>query len=743
LERDDKMKIYQKLAATFLAIAALIAFFGYLVIVNTYVNGSLPIIRTNIYFVSLFLMGFSLCVALFLSRVFSRPIINLTNAVNEISRGNLKTRLDIRSNDELGQLGRAFNAMADNLSRTQVSKENIERIINSMSDTLVIVNCNGTIEDVNQATLELLGYEKEELIGKPVGKVFAQDESLFSKVWIQNLIKLGIVRDQEKTYVAKDGKKIPMLFSGSVIYDDAGPKGVVCLAVNISERKAAEEKVKESEERLKDLFDNANDLIQSVDAEGRFTYVNKSWMELLGYSEEEVKKMSFADVVRKDQLKHCMSIFNDVKKGRTYDNVETVFVTKSGQEIYVEGNINGRFKDSQFVSTRGIFRDVTERRKSQETKRLKSFFESISYSIMSAIIVIDRDKNIQSWNDYAEKIWGVKPENAIGKNIMKMNFGSGRLDGIKYDVQSITETKETHISTDVFIKTASNEEKYIDLAYSPILNEKNDVEGVVVFAYDITDRIKLQESIKRKNLELQRAVDKLRELDKMKTEFLNMTSHELKTPLTPMRTQLELLVDNRLGKLNSKQKESIDMIHKNIVRLTKLVNDILSLSRIQGRKLELNFQEASIEEVVSEVIENTDEFAKKKKVRIIKSIDNVQKFLFDRDKIIEVLLNLVHNAIKFTPENGEIEVCVKKQKGEVVVSVKDNGVGISKEKSRNLFTPFYQADSSQSRQVGGTGLGLSICKGIVELHGGEIWVESTEGKGSTFFFTIPIKSKNK
>ena len=240
---------------------------------------------------------------------------------------------------------------------------------------------------------------------------------------------------------------------------------------------------------------------------------------------------------------------------------------------------------------------------------------------------------------------------------------------------------------------------------------------------------------------LEQKIEELKELDKLKDNFLNTTSHELKTPLIPIHSQLQLLLAGDFGKLNKEQKKSLEMIFRNETRLDRLVSDVLDISRIQTKKLKIVPKKLSLTKVIKNVAEEMKPKAREKEVGITMKLADLPKVVADSDRITQVVGNLINNAIKFTPEKGKIEIEAEKGKKEVVVKVRDNGIGISPKNLKKLFTPFVQLDIGLARKHGGTGLGLVICKGIVEAHGGKIWAESKgEGKGSTFTFSLPVSS---
>ena len=229
------------------------------------------------------------------------------------------------------------------------------------------------------------------------------------------------------------------------------------------------------------------------------------------------------------------------------------------------------------------------------------------------------------------------------------------------------------------------------------------------------------------------------EIDNAKSEFLSITSHELRSPMTPMKAQLQMLQQGYFGKLSKKQKESVEIIDRNAGRLDKIIVDFLEISRIEAARLKFNFRETDIKQTITEIVKFMDAYAKEKNIKLETKIDKLPLIQADPDRISQVLRNLINNAIKFSPENGKIKIQGKKLKEHILFSVQDFGCGLSEENQIRIFEPFYQVESANRRRHGGTGLGLAICRGIVESQKGKIWVESKKGNGSKFSFTFPLK----
>jgi len=253
--------------------------------------------------------------------------------------------------------------------------------------------------------------------------------------------------------------------------------------------------------------------------------------------------------------------------------------------------------------------------------------------------------------------------------------------------------------------------------------------------------LNLLEDMDKARKELEESYQRLRDADNLKDEFMNIAAHELKTPLVPMMGYLSMLRDGSLGELTQEEKDSLKIISRNVDRLKKLIDDILDISKLESGAMKFEMRDAQIAEIIKNSVQDMRSYAEGKGLTIKAEIrPNLPPILGDKNRLMQVLTDLIDNAIKFT-EKGGIVIKAKREKDNILVRVKDTGIGISKENINRLFTKFYQIDSSLSRRYGGTGLGLAICKRIVEAHGGRIWIESELGKGSTFQFTLPVKKQ--
>jgi len=256
-------------------------------------------------------------------------------------------------------------------------------------------------------------------------------------------------------------------------------------------------------------------------------------------------------------------------------------------------------------------------------------------------------------------------------------------------------------------------------------------------------------SLKDYAAELERANQELKKIDEMKSEFVSVASHELRTPLSAIKNAVQLMLQGRTGAINENQAKFLSMAERNINRLTGILNSLLDLSKIESGKIELKFEELDLKSSIEFILSSLKPQADGKSIRLHMEIpERLPSVYGDREKVEQILTNLLGNAIKFTPEEGEISVSVKPLENEgsldmVAISVRDSGIGIPEDQLDRVFEKFHQVEDSLRRSITGTGLGLAITKGLVESHHGRIWAESEIGKGSAFTFTLPVSKGEK
>ena len=279
-------------------------------------------------------------------------------------------------------------------------------------------------------------------------------------------------------------------------------------------------------------------------------------------------------------------------------------------------------------------------------------------------------------------------------------------------------------------------------AYDCVIREKGFEEGLSTIMHNAMaafraakEREKLQKEIAAKKVELEAANRKLQQLDKIKSDFVANVAHEFRTPLTIIKGNVDLVNKGRLGPVAPSQKEMLDGAINIVNRLSRLVNDLLDISKIESGKMELKKEPVGMNEIIEENLAVFDKMIKDKKQILRKDLArDLSKISADKDKVTQVFLNLLSNAIKYTPESKEIAVKTVNLEKEIMVEISDSGEGVAPENFDKIFDKFIRVTAEKKE---GTGLGLPIAKDIVNLHNGRIWVKSELGKGSQFYFTLP------
>jgi PAS domain S-box-containing protein len=338
--------------------------------------------------------------------------------------------------------------------------------------------------------------------------------------------------------------------------------------------------------------------------------------------------------------------------------------------------------------------------------------ESIVQSMEDAVVAINKDNQIVMINRVAERIFDINAKQAYAGMLSEYIKNKMIIDNFN----AVLEAKST-LKNEVKFQLGKKEHTFAAV-FTPIISEKQEAAGSVAVFRDITE---------------------IKELDKMKSEFLNMVSHELRTPLTPIQAYSELMMVRNVDP--EKVKNYANIINKETQRLGSLIGDLLDLSRIDaGKGLSLTLEEMDFTELLRTVYETFKNASLKHKI-ILTIPEKSETILFDKNKMIQVMTNLLSNALKYSPDGGNIYITMDDRDGKIYTTVRDEGLGISKEDLPRIFEKFYRVESEAVKKIGGTGIGLPIVKYMMDLHNGSIDVKSEVGKGSEFTFYIPkIKS---
>lgn len=507
----------------------------------------------------------------------------------------------------------------------------------------------------------------------------------------------------------------------------------------IIEQKVNEEKLRESEKKYKELIDGMNETIWVIDFKGHLLDVNKTAENVLGYSKEELLEIGLTGIdssLKKEQI----SVMAASMQKDFVQIFETTHRCKDGKIIPVEVyssliNYHGR------KAILSIARDISDRKKSAEQIRQeKMLLRTLIDNLPDAIYVKDKEGRKLIANSADLRMMHKKSEEeVIGKTDKEIYQNDYEKAGFDEDMIVINSGQ----------KIINKENEYFDdhgnlrwrlISKIPLYNEEGMVIGLIGFSHDFTERklMEIQRSQMIRDLIL--AKDKAEESDRLKTAFLANISHEIRTPMNGILGFLELLTE---PDLDEGQKEIyLDIMNKSGQRLLDTINDIVELAKIESGQLDVVNSKVDLYELMNYHFSFFTLKAESQKLGL--GLDyqvpvNMSIVELDKNKIDSILSNLLNNALKYTKE-GSIIFGVKISGDELLFSVRDTGPGIPEDKIDDIFKRFVQADQYSTRSKEGSGLGLSISKAYVEVQGGKIWVESKEGVGSTFYFTLPYSS---
>jgi len=605
-------------------------------------------------------------------------------------------------------------------------------IFENSPDILCVVEGDGGIINVSMGLLETFDYSRDELIGSHISVLYSKDLKSRLDEILSDVKKNGQarVRLDDRT---KDGKKLDLKTVARLLrYGDGETDHILFSMQDVF--KFTESELRESDYKFKELFDNMNSGVSVFEAvDGGNDFIFKDFNK----SGEKIEKITRDDVMGKSVL----DVFPGIKDLELFEVFQRVWKTgkpeKHPMSQYKDNRIEGWRENYVYKLQTGeivaVYEDVTERKKMED--ELSSSFEHYSAIVNSSdafILELNRDDKLVFANSYATRILREVNEVILGrspKELFPKLFAEELSDKINhvFDLGFSQQYESSVLLKQVTINVL--------VSLVPVYGKENVVDTVMVTIRDISD-IKTAERLYLENLALEKASG-------LKNEFLANMSHELRTPLNSIIGYSELLLDQMFGKLNEKQRKQLDVIYSNGNALLDLINDILDLSKIEAGKIGLRNETLSMSELIEGVKVSIMPLLKNKRQVLETEIEPELKVFADELRVKQCLNNLLSNAIKFSSEEGKILVRVRRKDGKVETCVKDRGRGIPPDKLNSIFQPFYRVDGSTTADVGGTGLGLTITRMLVEMMGGDLWVESQEGKGSNFYFTLPIKPPDK
>lgn len=587
---------------------------------------------------------------------------------------------------------------------------------------------------VNSTLSNRLGLSSEEILKSPAEKVFENHKKFLSLY--ENVIHRGVINKEEVALVTKDKKIIRYALSCALIKDGhSKPAWIDGVVQDIAAHKKVEKDLAESKELFKKVFTNSAVAIIVTDKEEKILAWNPFAEKILSMTKEDLFNKTLAQL-------HPAREWQRIRTYRmnptgVLADIETHAYKKDGTALDVSMSISA-IKDvyGNITGAISILRDITKQKFSeQKIKESENKIRVILDNSPAAITLTDEQERIVSWNRFTEELLGKNKEDLYLQPVSSL-YPEEEWKKIR-SANIRKKGSQQHFETKVLKKNGQLTD--IALSVNILKDSANHIIGSVGIMQDITEQ-------KRMRQMLLQAKQDAEEASKTKSLFLANMSHEVRTPMNTVMGMLDITLDTEL---TDEQKENLKTAKDAADNLLSLLNDILDLSRVEAGKISLEMIELNIENIVKSVCKGLSVLAAKKNLVIVWEIDpRVPSILVgDPLRVRQILVNLINNAIKFTFK-GQIQLHVKldtlsEKDCAVLFSVKDEGIGIPKDKHGILFNVFTQADESTSRRFGGTGLGLAICRKLVEMMGGKIWVESEDLKGSTFYFTAKFKTIKK
>jgi PAS domain S-box-containing protein len=469
------------------------------------------------------------------------------------------------------------------------------------------------------------------------------------------------------------------------------------------------------------IIASSEDAIISKTLDGIITSWNPAAEKLFGYTEEEVVGQHISLIIPKDRLNEEAYIIGQVSQGKQIDHFETVRRSKQGELMPLSLSVSPiKNTHGRIIGASKIARDITDRIKANEKQAVLS---AIIDNSDDAIISKTLEGIITSWNPAAGRLFGYTAFEAIGQHI-SLIIPPDRLSEETLIISNIANGKKVDNFETIRVAKGGRHVP-ISVTVSPVADQSGKIIGASKIARDISGLLASQ-------AEKEQLYQQVKALNEKKDEFIGLASHELKTPLTSINGYLQIL--SRII-MDEKGQQFLEKARLQVKKLSALVSDLLDVSKIEAGKLQLTVEKFNIREVVDDAVEL---IAHTTHYHITLETGISELFISgDPHRIEQLIINLLTNAIRYSPGANRVGVFLQLEGAELKIGVKDFGIGIPADKLKNIFTKFYRVDDSNSH-ISGLGIGLYLSHEIVSRHHGRIWAESEPGKGSTFWFTLPI-----
>jgi len=639
---------------------------------------------------------------------------------------------------------------------TEAALEDSESRYRELAGLLPLIafelDLEGRVTFYNQKGLEVFGYSPEDLRrGLTIFDVIVNVDPDELEGGFRLALR-GVCPDYELLMKRKDGSTFPSIVKTAPIIRDGHPSGLRGIIVDISERKEMEEALRESERFYRTIIEDQTDLICRYRSDGVITFVNDAYCRYFGKTREELIGHAFTPLIPEEDLEMARQKFSSLSRKSPLTSYEHRVVLPGGLVRWQRWTDRAIFDDSgELVEFQSVGQDITEQKKLDEELRraYKRLMDIIGF-LPDATFVVDEDRRVIAWNRAIEDMTGVRNEEIIGEGDYAYGvpfYGFNRPilidhiflddDGLRDEYDYIKRMGDT-VFGEVFVPSLyGGKGAYLFGTASPLFDDEGRIVGAIESIRDITDRKRAEMVLQKAHDELEiRVLERTRELEAKNAEmerFAYTVSHDLRSPLVTIQGFLGFLQEDVRDRDGEKIDADIEMISDAVEKMDYLLQDTLRLSRI-GRVANPP-EDVPFEDIVGDALGSISEMARSRGVEI--SLAEEWPIVHvDRLRIGETLVNLIENGIRYSADQPRprVEVGWRKDDEETVFFVRDNGIGIDPGQQEKVFELFYKADPEGE----GTGAGLAIVKRIIEVHGGRIWVESEEGEGSTFCFTLPM-----
>ena len=615
------------------------------------------------------------------------------------------------------------------------AEDKYRSLVENSVDTILATDAAGIITYISPS-IATYGFTSRELILKELSDLFFyEDQSKIIRSLSITLTNSGQTRVPGRLKNPKGTTYWVELYAQTLLDSDGHVKGIIGTIRDIADRQANLNTLEMASDMFITQARSASDAIIFSDEEGNIIFWNRGAENLFFYTEDEAlgKHISMIMPQRYRHIHQGWDIV--VSTGRSWvmgNTIELYGLKRDGTEFPIEISHSSWKKDGASFFSVNI-RDITQRvLNEKEMREAKDKYRMIFEKSPLGIIHFDIHGVITQCNKSFVDIVGVEEVNVIGKIIGFDLLGPDANEEIKKCVTVVISGKPDNFSGTSFSFMGVRDTP-IRASFVPVITEEKAIAGGICIVEDITESKKARETlIHAKNV--------AEEASKTKSEFLSNVTHELRTPLNAIMGFSDLLQESVEEKLEENERKYLNNIVEGSKGLLDVINNILDISNIEAGKTNLELEEIYLPGLIQDVKTEMCQFASKKNIELQIELDpQVGLIKADRNKLQQILSNLVSNAIKFGKPEGFVKIRVKQMPDVLHIEVIDNGIGISTEDKQKLFKPFIQVDSSSTRKYKGNGIGLYIAKHFVELHGGSIWMESEVGKGSTFTFLISLK----